>query len=212
MPKRPIHVPTLFRRIRKAVEPFPKAALFELADEGHGSAFEQLVACILSIRTRDEVSLPASLALFARARTPEAIGALSHTELAGLIRPVMYYDQKAETIRAIAKRAAEEHGGSLPCDFDVLTDFRGVGPKCANLALGIACGATRIRRRRSRPPRDEPLGHHHRENTRADDGGARARPPQALLGRDQPPPGAVRKAHLHGGAPEVLDVPAAGDV
>jgi endonuclease-3 len=134
------------RRIRRTLEAggYADAAMFELAERGHGTLFEQLVACVLSIRTRDEVSLPASLALLARARTPDAIAALSRSELVSLIRPVMYFDQKAETIRGIAERTATEHGGALPCDFDVLTSFRGVGPKCANLALGIACGATRI--------------------------------------------------------------------
>lgn len=34
--------------------------------------------------------------------------------------------------------------GKLPCDFGTLTSFRGVGPKCANLVRGIACGATAI--------------------------------------------------------------------
>ena len=144
--KKPFRFGTALPRIRRALDAggYADAAMFELAERGHTTLFEQLVACILSIRTLDEVSLPASLALFARARTPDAIAALSHIELAGLSRPVMYYDQKAETIRGIAKRTTEEHGGSLPCDFDVLTDVRGVGPKCANLALGIACGATRI--------------------------------------------------------------------
>ena len=45
-------------RLRTAVRPFPPAMLFELAAEGHDSAFEVLVACMISIRTRDETSLP----------------------------------------------------------------------------------------------------------------------------------------------------------
>jgi len=44
--------------IEKAVEPYPKAALFELARAGYTSPFEILVACILSIRTLDEVMVP----------------------------------------------------------------------------------------------------------------------------------------------------------
>ena len=54
MDKLPHHIPTMFRRIRKAVEPFPKAAMFELAERGYGTLFQQLVACVISIRTRDE--------------------------------------------------------------------------------------------------------------------------------------------------------------
>ncbi|NUO63790.1 MAG: endonuclease III [Gemmatimonadaceae bacterium] len=119
--------------------------MFALRDEhGHGSLFEQLVACILSIRTRDEVSLPAALKLFAKAKTPKAIAALSVGQLDALIHAVTFHEGKARQIREIARRTVDEHGGELPCDYDVLTSFNGVGPKCANLALGVACGQTRI--------------------------------------------------------------------
>jgi endonuclease-3 len=53
----PFGVAEALRRIEVAVRPYPKAALFELHDDGFTSAFEQLVACILSIRTRDETTL-----------------------------------------------------------------------------------------------------------------------------------------------------------
>jgi len=118
--------------------------MFELAAEGFKSVFEQLVACIISIRTRDEVTLPTARRLFERARTPSAIGALSVRQIDALIRTASFHEGKARQIREIARRTAAEHDGQLPCDFDVLTSFHGVGPKCANLALGIGCGATRI--------------------------------------------------------------------
>ena len=119
--------------------------MFALRDEhGHTTLFEQLVACILSIRTRDEVSLPTALRLFARARTPRAVAALSVAEIDRLIGTVTFHEGKARQIREIARRTVEEHGGELPCDYEVLTGFSGVGPKCANLALGVACGEARI--------------------------------------------------------------------
>ena len=62
--KRPFDFKVAIPRLRKAVAPFPKAAMFELAAQGHESVFELLVACVLSIRTRDETSLPAALRLF----------------------------------------------------------------------------------------------------------------------------------------------------
>ncbi|MFN3651170.1 MAG: endonuclease III domain-containing protein [Armatimonadota bacterium] len=126
--------------IRAAVEPFPKAALFELADEGHATAFEQLVACVLSIRTRDEVMLPTARRLFERARTPQELSALDVEEIDTLIRACSFHEAKAAQLREIAQRVVAEHGGELPCDREVLTGFRGVGPKCAHLVLGIACG------------------------------------------------------------------------
>jgi endonuclease-3 len=138
--KAPFDVEVVLDRIAKAVEPFPKAMLFELAEAGHGSPFEILVACILSIRTRDEVSLHTARRLFAVARKPEAMAALPVERIDELIRDSSFHYGKAGQIRGIAQRCVEEFGGQLPCDYEVLTSFRGVGPKCANLVLGIACG------------------------------------------------------------------------
>ncbi len=126
--------------IRVAVEPFPKAAMFELAERGYSTPFQQLVACMISIRTRDEESLPISERLFTHAPTPEAVAALSPDEIGALIRPSTFYERKAVQIRALAKRVRDEFGGDLPCDEETLRSFAGVGIKCANLALGIACG------------------------------------------------------------------------
>ena len=142
--KRPFDVDQVVARIQRAVQPFRKAALFELAEEGYKSVFEQLCACIISIRTMDEVTLPTARKLFARARTPAEVAALGVEEIDRLIHDCAFHEPKARQIHAIAARTAAEFGGELPGDFDVLTSFHGVGPKCANLALGIACGHSRI--------------------------------------------------------------------
>jgi len=138
--KKPFDIRVAVRRLRKAVAPFPKAALFELAALGHTSVFEQLVACIISIRTRDETTVPVARRLFARARTPAEVAGLTAGEIDELIHASSFHEAKARQIRDIAVRARDEYGGVLPCDAAVLTSFHGVGPKCANLALGIACG------------------------------------------------------------------------
>ena len=137
--KEPFNVDEVIRRVREAVKPFKKAAMFELADDGFDSPFEQLIACIISIRTLDEVSLPAAKRLFEAARTPAAIGALSVAEINERIRTATFHEPKARTIRDIAQRVVSEFKGELPCDAETLMSFRGVGPKCAHLALGIAC-------------------------------------------------------------------------
>jgi endonuclease-3 len=140
MEKRPFDIGIALDRIDAAVQPWPKAALFQLAEEGYTSTFEQLLACIISIRTYDEVTLPVSRKLFAVARTPAAIGQLSWEALDGLIHPSTFHERKAHQILAIARQVVESFGGVLPGDRDVLLSFAGVGPKCANLVLGVACG------------------------------------------------------------------------
>ena len=137
---KPFDIGLAMRLIRTAVRPWPKAALFELAEDGFKSTFEQLVACIISIRTYDEVTLPVSRKLFERARTPAEVSELTYEELDALISQSTFHERKASQIFEIARRAVDEFDGRLPCDREVFMSFSGVGPKCANLVLGIACG------------------------------------------------------------------------
>jgi endonuclease III len=144
MDKQPFDIDTVMDRVRAAVQPFPKAVMFQLAEDGYASPFEQLIACMISIRTYDEQTIVIARRLFAEARTPDAIAALPLDRLTGLIRPSTFYERKARQMQEIARRLLDEHGGDLPCDFDYITALPGIGPKCANLVLGIACGQPRI--------------------------------------------------------------------
>jgi endonuclease-3 len=139
-PKRPFDLPEMFRGLRRAVADRPKAVLFELADRGYGSPFQILIACIITIRTLEEVSLPTALKLFRVASTPRDIARLTPDRIDELIHACTFHGPKSRTIHAIAKQVGQEFNGNLPCDFDALTSLSGVGPKCANLTLGIACG------------------------------------------------------------------------
>jgi endonuclease-3 len=143
-PPRPFDIEVAVERLREAVLPLPKAAMFQLAEEGYDSLFEQLVACIISIRTLEETTLPTARKLFAVARTPAEMARLAPDEIDRLIGQSTFHEPKARQIHAIAQEVVERYGGDLPCDRDVLLGFRGVGPKCAALALGIACGQERI--------------------------------------------------------------------
>ena len=142
--KKPFDIAAMLRRIRATVRDFADAAMFELATDGHTSVFEQLVACIISIRTRDEVMIEVARKLFGRAPTPQAMARLDPSTIDTLIGSAAFHEAKARQIHEIARRTVTEFDGKLPCDFETLTSFRGVGPKCANLALGIACGHSRI--------------------------------------------------------------------
>ena len=137
--KLPFDIDEVIRRVRVAAKPYPKAVLFELAERGYASPFEILVACIITIRTLEQVSLPTSLKLLEVARTPGEVAKLTPHRIDELIGACTFHGPKSRTIHALAKRVALEYGGELPCDFETLTSFSGVGPKCANLALGISC-------------------------------------------------------------------------
>jgi endonuclease III len=158
MTKRPFDIDEAMARIREAVRPYPKAAMFELADDGFTSPFEQLIACLLSVRTRDETSLVAARRLFAVARTPADLAALSVAEIDALIPDVTFHERKAPQIKAIAARVRDEFDGELPCDAEVMQSFTGIGPKCAHLALGVACLRRGVRAGESEPADCSPAG------------------------------------------------------
>src|SRR5205085_12116820 len=86
-----------------------------------------------------ETTVPVARQLFAAAPTPAAMAALSVAQVDRLIARCTFHEAKAKTLRAIARQTVSKHGGDLPCDLPTLLEFHGVGPKCANLALGIAC-------------------------------------------------------------------------
>ncbi|MGV3526194.1 MAG: endonuclease III domain-containing protein [Candidatus Sericytochromatia bacterium] len=132
------------QRVREAIRPYPRAAMFELFERGFTSLYAQLVGCLLSIRTRDEVAQPAALALLTRAPDPASLQALPESELLELIAATTFPGQKAAWLKGLAQQIVTQHGGEMPCEREAVLALPGIGPKCAHLALGIACGQARI--------------------------------------------------------------------
>ncbi len=121
------------QRVREGVRPTTLAEVERTRDP-----FRVLVACVISLRTKDAVTAEASARLFAVAETPAAVAALPEARIAKLIFPAGFYRTKARQIRAIARRLSAEHGGTVPADRDALLDLPGVGRKTANLVLGLS--------------------------------------------------------------------------
>ncbi|MBC8134269.1 MAG: endonuclease III [Fibrella sp.] len=128
--------------VRDAVESYPSAALFELHREGYQSLFEILLACIISVRTLEKDTLAVSRRLFAVARTPAELSALSDDELLPLLEGSTFPEPKVGQLKGIAEYAERDFAGALPADYDTLLRLHGVGPKCASLAIGVATGET----------------------------------------------------------------------
>ncbi|MGD0235662.1 MAG: endonuclease III, partial [Syntrophorhabdales bacterium] len=97
--------------------------------------FLVLVGCILSLRTKDEVTDVAAERLFQRARNPREILALRVKELERLIYPVGFYRTKARTIQEISKTILEKYNGKVPETMEELLSFKGVGRKTANIVI-----------------------------------------------------------------------------
>jgi endonuclease III len=134
--KEPFDIDEAFRRLRETCARLPKAAMFQLRDEGYASPFEQLVSALISARTLDETTIPVSHRLFARARTPAAMAALPEPDLVALLRGATFPEPKARDILALS-RAIVANGNQVPDTAEGLTAFRGVGPKIAALTLAV---------------------------------------------------------------------------
>jgi endonuclease-3 len=115
-----------------------------LADDGFSSVFEQIIACIISIRTREETTDVVARRFFSKARTPKEVARLQLPDLQKLLHGSTFSEAKARSIREIASQAQENFPKGIPCDRDILLSFKGIGPKCANLVLSVACQEKRI--------------------------------------------------------------------
>jgi len=102
--------------------------------------FLVLISCILSLRTKDTVSLPASVRLFQRARTPHEIVNVPTAEIEELIYPVGFYRRKAITIPKISSEILGKFQGLVPNTLEELLTLPGVGLKTANLVLAQGFG------------------------------------------------------------------------
>jgi len=108
------------------------------------SPFHLLVSCVISLRTKDEVTHNASRRLFKLANTPAELAALDEGAIAGAIYPAGFYNTKAGQLRRIATILVDSHGGEVPADETAMLKLPGVGRKTANLVLGLGFGIPAI--------------------------------------------------------------------
>ena len=103
-----------------------------------------LIACILSLRTNDRTTYPATLRMLELAKTPQEMMRVEEDELAKAIYPVGFYKNKAGQIIELSRKIVEEYGGKVPDSIDELCKFRGVGRKTANLVMTLGFGVPAI--------------------------------------------------------------------
>ena len=97
--------------------------------------FRVLIACLLSLRTKDETTGPAAARLFAFADTPRAMLRLTPRQIERAIFPVGFYRTKARVILGVCRDLIERFDGRVPDDIDALLTLKGVGRKTANLVV-----------------------------------------------------------------------------
>lgn len=121
-------------QLKKATQNLPDPSV-TLVGKKWKSPFLVLISCILSLRTKDETTLPASMRLFDLADNPQDMLKLTVSQIEKAIYPVGFYKTKARNILNICQDLLTRFDGNVPDDLDQLLTFKGVGRKTANLVL-----------------------------------------------------------------------------
>lgn len=114
---------TTLNRMRKQKKPDP---------------FKILISCLLSLRTKDNVTESISDKLFKIANTPQAIIKLPTKRLEKIIFSSGHYKKKAKTLKHVSKEILTLFNGKVPNTKEELLSIKGVGPKTANIVLCFA--------------------------------------------------------------------------
>ncbi|MFA7540015.1 MAG: endonuclease III [Sphaerochaetaceae bacterium] len=128
---------TIFDLMRKSLNNGDLLPAISTLAQETSDPFQVLISTLISLRTKDKVTIEASRRLFERAPTPQAMLLLSKEEIEELIYPAGFYRVKANNILKISQILMEEYGGEVPSQKALLMALPGVGTKTANLTLNL---------------------------------------------------------------------------
>ena len=121
------------KKLKKAVRKFRTPSVTLIAKKN--DPFAVLVSCIISLRTRDEVTELASARLFNLAKLPAELLKLSNTKIEKAIYPAAFYRNKTKSLKELCQVLVKEYSGKVPDKLEDLLKLKGVGRKTANLTL-----------------------------------------------------------------------------
>ena len=124
---------TILARLEKSLEERTPPAMVKIGQKA--DPFRILVGCLISARTRDEVTEAACSRLFQRIKSPRGLLKLTSRQLEKAIYPVAFYRNKAKALKSLSSDLIERFGGQVPETLEELLTLQGVGRKTANLTL-----------------------------------------------------------------------------
>ncbi len=105
-----------------------------------GNPYKILIACLLSLRVKDEITGPVCCELFSCVKTPEEMLKLDIRRLKRIIFSTGHFNRKADILKSVSREIVERFGGKVPDTYDELMTIKGVGPKTSNIVLAFAFG------------------------------------------------------------------------
>jgi endonuclease III len=129
------HFETIFRLLKQQMAKYGQPIVSQKKKDIPETPFVTLISCLLSLRTKDEVTAQASQRLLTNYHTPQEIVQLTEQQIEAMIYPVGFYKTKAKRIKDISKTLLEDYNGKVPDDFNELLTLKGVGRKTANIVM-----------------------------------------------------------------------------
>ena len=129
------HIDAVFRLLKKQMVEYGSPIVSQKKQDIPDTPFVTLISCLLSLRTKDEVTAQASRRLLIKYNTPEKVVKLSEQKIASLIYPVGFYKTKAKRIKEISQTLLDKYQGKVPDQFEELLTLKGVGKKTASIVM-----------------------------------------------------------------------------
>jgi endonuclease-3 len=129
------HLDEIFSLLKKELRQYGQPIVSRSKPDIPDTPFVTLISCLLSLRTKDEVTAQASRRLLTKYQTPQEIVQLTEKQIQTMIYPVGFYKTKARRIKDISKTLLEKYNGKVPDDFNELLTLKGVGRKTANIVM-----------------------------------------------------------------------------
>lgn len=134
--KSPQHINSIMKILRKHYDNHPQPLIsrnkWNIIPK---TPYTVLISCLLSLRTKDDVTEEASIRLLKKHHTPKQIITLSENQIQQLIYPVGFYKVKAKRIKEISKTLLEKYNGTVPKKMNELLNIKGIGRKTANIVM-----------------------------------------------------------------------------
>jgi endonuclease-3 len=129
------HIDKIFTLLKHQLHVYTQPIVSRKKKEIPDTPFVTLISCLLSLRTKDEVTAQASRKLLTKYNTPEKIMRLTEKQIETLIYPVGFYKTKAKRIKEISQTLLDKYQGKVPDQFEELLTLKGVGRKTANIVM-----------------------------------------------------------------------------
>ena len=135
-----MNIPSMLAILRQRTQDFQVPLINQIMQEFGHDPYLILIACLLSLRARDVVTIHSCRELFALAKTPSQMIEMPIEKLETIIYKTGYYKTKAQVLRHASQELLNRFDGNVPRTYESLISIKGIGPKTANLVLGMGFG------------------------------------------------------------------------